>query len=354
MFLIIPLFLIVLEKMADAMEFDLQDKSAHISSLNKTPASIIQEYAIKNHLIPQYELIHNGIAESKVIFKYMLTLDGYETVGEGSSKKEAKHQAAFKLLKKIIEDKPQLLKTKFQQWDFENRVVSPFDNNIKENVVGKLNDICGTNRLGLPEFNLVREEGQAHAKLFTISCQVGKMIERATHKTKKQAKHLAAVQMVSKLQSIDKSLVMDDEPHVSDSIKVLEQVESIKLRSEFNIKKNAPMDVDICNFHLILKKSVFPNTDTLNKVIKQYFSCGKLDESNPRATLNQIVDECEMRLVEKSVSKDILGKSSNYFYFISITSVYPPVFGSGVDYNIEKAKNLAAIDLIINLCILFK
>lgn len=334
------------------MEFDLQNKSAHISSLNKTPASIVQEYAAKNRLVPQYELIHNGIAESKISFTYMLTLDDYVVTGTGSSKKEAKHQAASNLLEKMIKDNPVLLKTGFQQWDFKNHVVSPFDNNIKVNAVGKLNDICGNHRLGLPEFNLVLEEGQAHAKLFTISCQVGKMIERATHKTKKQAKHLAAVQMVNKLESIDKSLVVDYEYQKPDSMKVLELVEDKK--TELIIKKNAPMDVDMCDFHLLVKKTEFPNSDILNKLVKQYSSNMKLDISNPRDILNQIVDECEMCLHEKTISKELLRNSYNYFHCISIISVYPPVFGTGVDFDFEKAKSLAAKNLIENLCILLK
>lgn len=338
--------------MAESMGFDLQDKSAHISSLNKTPASIIQEYAVKNHLVPQYDLIHNGISESLVTFKYSLTLGNYETVGEGSSKKEAKHVAALSLLKKMIKDNPQLLSTEFKQWDFKNHVVSPFDNNIKENAIGRLNGICTNNKIGLPEFKLVREEGQAHAKLFTISCQVAKMIETATHKTKKQAKHLAAVQMVNKLISIDESLITEVESHTSDSLAVMEQVESIK--SELTMRKNAPIDEDLYNYHLLFKKSEFTNTDTLSRVVKKYFHDNMLDEKNPRCVLDKIVEECEMQLIEKFIKKELLGKSENHYFTLSINNVYPPIYGLGVNNNIDQAKHMAAVNLLKNMCILFK
>lgn len=339
--------------MNEAMGFDLQDKSAHISSLNKTPASIVQEYAAKNRLVPQYDLIHNGIAQSKVSFKYSLTLDCYETVGEGSSKKEAKHVAASKLLKKMIDDRPHLLETEFKQWDFKNHVVSPFDNTIKENAVGKLNDICANNKLGLPEFTLVREEGQAHAKLFTISCQVAKMVETATHKTKKQAKHLAAVQMVEKLKSIDKRLVETDcDPYVSDSIKVLEQVEQIK--SEYTRKNTAPMDENLSNYHLLFKNVEWSNSELLDSLIKQYFRDGELKVNDPYKVLKEITLECEMFMIEKLMDKELFVNTNINFFVLGIDNVYPPVFGVGTASNIDSAKNIAATELLNNICLLYK
>jgi len=337
--------------MTETIEFDLQDKSAHISSLNKTPASIVQEYAAKNRLVPQYDLIHNGVAHSKVSFKYSLTLDDYVAVGDGSSKKEAKHVAALNLLKLMIDDKPQLLNTEFKQWDFDNHVVSPFDNNIKVNAVGKLNDICSNNKLGLPEFNLVREEGQAHAKLFTISCHVAKMIETATHKTKKQAKHFAAVQMVNKLMSIDKSLVMEEEPTISDSMKVLEQVEIIK---SDQIKKSVPMDENFGNYHLLFKETTeWSNSVTLNEVLNQYKISGKLDLPEAFKVLCNIVTECDLNLTSNILDPES-GIKLSVFYFLSINNVYPSVCSMCEGDDIECAKQVAAKELLINICTLLK
>lgn len=341
---------LLFQKMNEAVVLDLQDKSAHISSLNKTPASIIQEYAAKNHIVPQYDLIYNGISQSKVSFKYSLTLGDYVTVGEGSSKKEAKHVAAYKWLNEIIQDKPELLKTDFKQWDFKKHVVSPFDNTIKVNAVGKLNDICANNKLALPEFKLVREEGQAHAKLFTMSCQVSKMIEIATHKTKKQAKHLVADQMVKRLLSMDKSLALDNEAQIPDSIKVLQQVEMIK--SEY-VKKNAPMDEDLSNFHLLFKQIEWVNSSILNDIIKQYNRDGTLNIINPYAILKDIAQECEMFLVEKLMDKESILHTNN-FYIIGVDNVYPPIYGIGVSDDIEVAKNMASSELLKNMCILSK
>lgn len=331
---------------------DLQDKSAHISSLNKTPASIVQEYAAKNRLVPQYDLIYNGISQSKVTFKYSLTLGEFTTVGEGSSKKEAKHVAALTLLKLMINDNPNLLETEFKQWDFDNHVVSPFDNNIKVNAVGQLNDICANNKLGLPDFQLVREEGQAHAKLFTISCRVAKMIEIATHKTKKQAKHLAAVQMVNKFMTIDKSLAPELDGSISptDSIKVLEQVECIK--SE-NLRKHVPMDENISDYHLLFKRNEWPETTTLDDLVKKYLSNGNdLTVEDPWSILYKIVDECEMTLTIRMVDRDVIVDPDNFCCMLSIDNVYPPIYSVGIAPEINLSKKRAALQLLKNVCLL--
>lgn len=340
--------------MSDSMELELQDSSSHISSLNKTPASIVQEYAAKNHLVPQYDLIFNGMLQNKLTFKYSLTLDEYITVGEGLSKKEAKHEAALRLLKKMIDDKPELLNNEFKEWDFDNHVVSPFDKNIKENVVGKLNDICANNRLGLPEFKFVREEGQAHAKLFTISCQVAKMIETATHKTKKQAKHLAATRMVNKLMVLDESLVseMKFERNVPDSMKVLQQVEIIK--KEY-VKPILPMDEYISNYHFLFRKKEWLDTTTLKEQVEQFCrndDC--LKTNDPVALLSKIIEECEMKMVENVVEKDFLQNPNTCFITLTIENVYPPVVGLGMDADPNVAKHEAATNLLTSICLLYK
>jgi len=339
------------QKMSETMELELQDMSSHISSLNKTPVSIVQEYASRNHLVPQYDLIFNGMSQNKMTFKYSLILDQYVTVGEGSSKKEAKHEAALRLLKQMIDDKPELLNNDFKEWDFDNHVISPFDKNIKENAVGKLNDICTNNRLGLPEFKLVREEGQAHAKLFTISCQVSKMIEAATHKTKKQAKHLAATRMVNKLMTIDKSLVseMKTEVNVPDSSKVLEQVEMIK---KDHVKTLLPMDECMSVFHYLFQKKEWLNTATLKEQVKQ-FNGDCVKTNDPVGLLSKIVDECGMKLVENILDNEIL-KHPNYFISLTLENIHPPVAGLGMNVDFDVAKCEAATNLLTAICLLYK
>lgn len=324
--------------MNDPSEFDCQDKSAHISSFNKTPAAIVQEYATKNKMIAEYELIYNDTSLTMVSFKYRLTLGEYEVKGVGLSKKEAKHEAAKNMLNKLIENNPILLKTAFKNVDFVNHMVSPYDNNIKINAVGKLNSACLNNKLGTPEFNLVREEGQSHAKLFTISCQVAKLIEYATHKTKKQAKHLVAVKMMNRLMNIDQSLVSEVVPN--ECKKASENVKPDVVSNTNNI----PLEELILNYHLLFKKKKWLNTDTLDSVVEQYRKDGKLNISDPEDVLNKIVQECEMKLTVHENFMDM--------YILKIENVYPPVFGKGKDPDSKTARMLAIKDMLESICIL--
>jgi len=332
--------------MNKAIEVDQQDMSAYSNLSNKHPVTILNEYAAKNHLVPHYTLIHDGSSLSIVSFKYSVNLDKFVAEGEATSKKKAKHLAASNLLKKMINDKPQLLNT-----DFDECTIPPYD--IKVNYIGKLYDMCRHKNIKLPEYNLVREEGQDHNKLFTISCHVAKMIETATHKTKKQAKHLAAVQMVNKLMSIDKSLVMEGDHIVSDSMKVLEQVEIIKSEQ---IKKSMPMDVNFDNYHLLFKETIaeWSNSVTLQKIINQYNKNGTLDLPEAFKVLCNVVTECDLCLTSNILESENVERRSNVFYILTINNVYPAVHGLGEGMDTLYAQQMAAKELLIGICILLK
>lgn len=329
--------------MDEAKGLNIQDESAHLSSLNKTPVSILQEYAMKNLLLLNFIEMNSENGS----FKYNLRMDEYSVAGTGCSKKEAKHVAASKLIKKMIEDKPDLLNTAFQHLDLKNNVVSPFDNNVKINAVGQLNEICSYHKLDMPEYNLVREEGHAHAKLFTMSCCVAKMTETATHKTKKQAKQLASLKMIKKFESIDQKPVR--EPQVDKSFHVVKLVEEMKM---MQAKKSAPIDEDISNYHLLFKNHKWKNTEILNSVIEQYKKNNKLVFDEPFLLLQNMTLECEMNMVQTTLDRNLTGMKKDHFYVITINNVYPPICGTGISENIEEAKNMAAIEILTNICIL--
>uniref|UniRef100_A0A2S2NYK2 Interferon-inducible double stranded RNA-dependent protein kinase activator A A n=1 Tax=Schizaphis graminum TaxID=13262 RepID=A0A2S2NYK2_SCHGA len=338
--------------MYEAKELDAQDKFTHMNSLMKTPVSIVEEYATKNHLVPRYDLIHNGFLSSNVSFEYSLTMSKYTAVGVGTSKKEAKQDAALNLLGIMIDDKPELLNTDFEKFNSDKYMVSQFDKNIKINAIGKLNEFCIKYKLEMPEFKLIREEGKCHAKLFTVSCRVAKIIEISSNKTKKQAKHLAAIQMINKLMSIDKSLVMEEKHNVSDAMKVLERVEMIKSRQ---IQRSASMNKNIINYHLVFKNIEWINSDLLNKVANYYNKYNELSLLTPFKFLCKIVNECGMNLIARTINTELLDKNYNCIHILSIdNNIYPPVYGLGIADNIENAQQMAAKELLIAFYILLK
>lgn len=78
--------------------------------MNKTPVSILQEMMVKQGMIPDYELIHDGGGRHLNTFTYQVTCDGLTAIGTGRCKKDAKHEAAKAMLTEIAAHKnyPQL------------------------------------------------------------------------------------------------------------------------------------------------------------------------------------------------------------------------------------------------------
>lgn len=64
----------------------------------KSPISILQEYVVQNRLsIPSYEFTGDGLSHQPV-FTCLAKLGNHSVTANGLTKKEAKHNAAIKLL----------------------------------------------------------------------------------------------------------------------------------------------------------------------------------------------------------------------------------------------------------------
>lgn len=171
----------------DEMLFTWFTESLH----KNTPCTIINDYAAKKYTTFQFSLIHHNDGYLDANFQYELTLDDFKSVGEGNSKQIAKQAASLKMIEKILGSKSQLLLNQFQKSDsYAHMVYLCASKNTKPvgDPVGELIKFCRSNYLSYPEFTLVYEEGQSHAKKFTVSCRVGKISEKATNVSKKISK----------------------------------------------------------------------------------------------------------------------------------------------------------------------
>lgn len=72
-------------------------------NVKKTPVSMLQEMMQKKESPPNYELIHDGGGTHQNIFSYKVTCIGLSATGTGRNKKDAKHEAATKMLEAIAE-----------------------------------------------------------------------------------------------------------------------------------------------------------------------------------------------------------------------------------------------------------
>ncbi|CAH1390485.1 unnamed protein product [Nezara viridula] len=157
----------------------------------KTPVTLLHEYLMKGGEVPDYKLVYNGVGTHDPLFQYEVSAKGMVAIGKGKSKKEAKHDAARCLLLKLKDD---------NALEQEVAVVSPYEHSLKENAVGQLQDFCTLHNTASPSYELIRDEGLAHAKVFGIRCRVSSFFTEAEARTKKQAKQQASHLMLLKLE----------------------------------------------------------------------------------------------------------------------------------------------------------
>ncbi|RZF46118.1 hypothetical protein LSTR_LSTR012978 [Laodelphax striatellus] len=174
------------------------------SSSSKTPVSTLHELFVVQGITPYYNLIVNGIGSHNPVFKYRLECGDLVSFGTGKSKKEAKHDAAKNALNLLKNDEQSAkgseeLLQKMEVEEANNPVESPYQDVLKQNVVGALAALCSSNRINEPVYELIGEEGPPHCKTFTIQCTVLHLKEVAQARTKKQAKHKSSKQILDKL-----------------------------------------------------------------------------------------------------------------------------------------------------------
>jgi RISC-loading complex subunit TARBP2 len=99
-------------------------------------------------------------------------------IGSGRSKKEAKHDAAKCLLSRLNTQEVTSAADPDTVGMLDvSDITSPYKGMLQENAVGALQELCTTNDIQVPEYTVTGDEGPAHAKQFTIMCQVSKLKE---------------------------------------------------------------------------------------------------------------------------------------------------------------------------------
>lgn len=159
----------------------------------KTPVMALQELAIKKFQMPEYSLIYTDEGTHLNEFHVQVSLNDMCVVGVGNSKQNAKHDAAQKMLDKLA---PLGISVS------EHIVIKKPEKSKKlTNSIGVLTEMCVKNKL-IPKFTLINKVGLPHCSNFTYQCEVASIITKATAGTKKQAKQMAAKDMLDKIQSL--------------------------------------------------------------------------------------------------------------------------------------------------------
>lgn len=163
----------------------------------KTPAMVLTELSIKRgHAAPKFDLIYSNLQGHDNEFTYQVEVEGVMGTGTGKSKKEAKHLAAYNALEGLKAVGICYPDTSSTDPDKMTELPSPKRNAV--NCMSTLADLCAEYKLPEPDYIPLSEVGPPHCREFSYECHVGEIRTRATSGTKKQARQIAAQDMLMK------------------------------------------------------------------------------------------------------------------------------------------------------------
>ncbi|KAF5272715.1 hypothetical protein FQA39_LY07742 [Lamprigera yunnana] len=164
----------------------------------KTPAMVLQELTVqKGWISPEYTIIHSKEGTHENEFHYNVIVESVLGRGVGRSKQIAKHKAANNALEKLASLNMYTPDETVLKAPRSEGINSPIK--LAVNCIGSLNEICSENKVPLPAFIQVSDVGPSHCKEFTYDCKIASIYTRATAGTKKQAKQLAAKDMIERV-----------------------------------------------------------------------------------------------------------------------------------------------------------
>lgn len=174
------------------------------------PVQLLQEMAMKiKSPIPVYHFTGettSPLGPQSKIFSYTVAAMGKQATGVGRTKQDAKHEAAWQLLRVLLNLPPE------EEHDSKAAADQPNQPAVMEQLVDRvcqLRDICVQRNFPLPEFELVRSFGPSHAPSFEYEVRIRDIVRRGTHSTKKGAKQIACQEMIKTLQAmpVDETLL---------------------------------------------------------------------------------------------------------------------------------------------------
>ncbi|XP_029046588.2 RISC-loading complex subunit tarbp2-like [Osmia bicornis bicornis] len=191
--------------------------------MNKTPIMVLQDASVKLGTLPVYTEISSVSSTHQNKFVIRVAWRNYTAEGTAYNKKEAKQNAATKMISLLLLEKeiPETLllsvvkPTGSITLPKESNTSTTIDylyssitnnSNVSDkeefmNYVGLLNEHCQQNNFPNPIYDNIAIAGPSHIPMFTISCTVGSVCQKGCARTKKIAKQEAAKQVLENLQS---------------------------------------------------------------------------------------------------------------------------------------------------------
>ncbi|XP_071977708.1 interferon-inducible double-stranded RNA-dependent protein kinase activator A isoform X1 [Engystomops pustulosus] len=166
---------------------------------SKTPIQLLHEFGIKTGTPPVYALEKSEGQAHNPSFTFRVTIREISCIGEGSSKKVAKHKAAESALNILRGDANLNLP---MTEPIVKDAPKQSTNQPQSNSIGLLQELAVQKAWRLPEYFVSQEAGPPHKREFTMSCRVESFVETGSGTSKKVAKKIAAEKLLAKLRSI--------------------------------------------------------------------------------------------------------------------------------------------------------
>ncbi|KAF5295050.1 hypothetical protein FQR65_LT10603 [Abscondita terminalis] len=192
----------------------------------KTPVMVLQELSVKRGWVtPEYNITHSKQGTHENEFHYEVKVESVVGYGVGRSKQIAKHEAARSALESLMKLNLYSPDETVIKAPRSEAVGSPIK--LVVNAIGNLTDICAENKIPFPTFTEISDVGPPHCKEFTYDCQIALITTRATAGTKKQAKQLAAKEMLDRLIQALPDLIDEYTDHELTELAITEQDQKV-------------------------------------------------------------------------------------------------------------------------------
>ncbi|XP_076291760.1 protein Loquacious-like [Lasioglossum baleicum] len=243
----------------------------------KTPVSALQEGLMKSgNSLPVYTEVSSKMGEQQIEFVICVTWKKYKEKGIGTSKKEAKQNAAqamINLLTSLNILHSSSLKLPTEQKNLGHNLQSSTNlsdslsslptssQDIFTNYVGTLMEYCVRNRMPEPYFDVVAASGQSHNLTFTMSCTIGTVCKKASAASKKAAKQNVAKEILQHF-NVDTSF---NSTHILEKSEIDIQFKNLQLDTPVLSKEKNQVIENIYN-----KFKNKPATSAKQIMVKEY------------------------------------------------------------------------------------
>lgn len=198
--------------------------------LDKSPISILQEYAAAKRIAPpHYHIVSEGDH-----FKCIVTIENVTQDAKAWNKKRAKHIAAEKLVSLLTNDRT------MGSINTTNGPSTESTEAITINSIGELNEFCSRTGIEYPfyEFN---SYVPSVSKEFVCKCKLNGYETEGTGKNKKEAKQVAAKRMLDIATSSDNSWKTRTHSTIGDNVPKDHQT-IIELFKKLSFKNKVPLN----------------------------------------------------------------------------------------------------------------